>query len=262
MSASFVAYIDESGDEGFKFAQGSSEWFVLSAAIIRKRSDVSTSKLIEEVRSVLKCSPTKVLHFRDLKHEQRIPYVERISTAQLRTVSICVHKPSILEPETFQEERHRLYRYIVRYLLERVSWFCRDNHDTRFGGDGCVEIVFSNRAGMSYDEIRQYLRWLKVNSERLECRIHWPSIDITKIETHTPSKRLGLQIADAVATSTYYGVNPSRFGHTEPRYIIALKPATYRRSGKYVGYGIKFWPKEVQRLVDTEASLRWVKDNF
>jgi hypothetical protein len=44
MAASFVAYIDESGDEGFKFAKGSSEWFVLSAAITRKRFDVATVK--------------------------------------------------------------------------------------------------------------------------------------------------------------------------------------------------------------------------
>jgi hypothetical protein len=36
---SFVAYIDESGDEGFNFAEfpeiKSSEWFVLSAVVIR-----------------------------------------------------------------------------------------------------------------------------------------------------------------------------------------------------------------------------------
>lgn len=43
MNASFVAYVDESGDEGFKFlpnAQGSSRWFVLSAMVIRRENDL------------------------------------------------------------------------------------------------------------------------------------------------------------------------------------------------------------------------------
>ena len=38
MSASFVVYVDESGDEGFSFGQGSSDWFVLSAVITRAAS--------------------------------------------------------------------------------------------------------------------------------------------------------------------------------------------------------------------------------
>lgn len=43
MTASFVAYVDESGDEGFKFLpneKGSSRWFVLSAMVIRKENDL------------------------------------------------------------------------------------------------------------------------------------------------------------------------------------------------------------------------------
>lgn len=217
MSASFVAYIDESGDEGFKFAQGSSEWFVLSAVITRKKYDLATVKLVDDVRTLLNYQPKKVLHFRNMKHEHRVPYVERIAQAPLRAISILVHKPSLLEPEVFQE-RHRMYRYIVRYLLERVSWFCRDHHDSkRFGGDGSVEIVFSNRAGMSYDMIRDYLQRLEADSDRFGCSIHWPAIKSDQI---------------------------------------------YRKAGTCLGYGLKFWPKEVQNLVDADPNLKWVKEVF
>jgi hypothetical protein len=44
MTTSFVAYIDESGDEGFKFLpneQGSSRWFVLSALLLTQLQKVS-----------------------------------------------------------------------------------------------------------------------------------------------------------------------------------------------------------------------------
>ncbi len=46
MPPTFVVYIDESGDEGFLFEKGSSEWFIISAAITRKVSDLETVKLI------------------------------------------------------------------------------------------------------------------------------------------------------------------------------------------------------------------------
>jgi hypothetical protein len=262
MSASFVAYIDESGDEGFKFSKGSSEWFVLSAAITRKRFDLATVKLVDDVRTLLKCHPEKVLHFRDLKHEHRIAYVDTIAKAPLRAASVLVHKPSLLEPEVFQE-KHRFYRYVVRYLLERVSWFCRDNHDpARFGGDGSADIVFSNRSSMSYEMIREYLQWLKLNSERFSCTIDWSAIKVDQIAPRVPSQRMGLLIADAIASSAYFGVNPSQVGFTEPRYITDLKPIIYRRAGRYIGYGLKSWPKEVQHLIDASPNLKWVKDGF
>ena len=54
--ASFVVYIDESGDEGFVFngdGSGSSRWLVLSAAVIRKANDLRMVSCLKEVREVL-----------------------------------------------------------------------------------------------------------------------------------------------------------------------------------------------------------------
>jgi hypothetical protein len=86
-------YIDESGDEGFKFDLGSSEWFVLSAVITRAEHDMEAVKLVDEVRSLISSKdrrgarPRAQLHFRDLKHHQRVPYVGRISSGRLRAIS-------------------------------------------------------------------------------------------------------------------------------------------------------------------------------
>lgn len=69
-----VAYVDESGDEGFKFLpleQGSSRWFVLSALVTRKENDLQVVQLARQAREILKKEPKKPLHFRHLKHEQR-----------------------------------------------------------------------------------------------------------------------------------------------------------------------------------------------
>jgi len=49
-SPTFVVYVDESGDEGFSFGRGSSEWFVLSAVIIKKANELETVKLVDRIR--------------------------------------------------------------------------------------------------------------------------------------------------------------------------------------------------------------------
>jgi len=135
---SFKVYVDESGDEGFVFhadGSGSRRWLVLSAVVVRTKNDLKLVETLKSVRQLLGKQPKQQLHFADLKHEQRVPYVKQIANTPVRTVSVLIHKPSISDPEKFQSEKFLLYRYATRYLLERVSWFCRDQ---RIDGEGDV----------------------------------------------------------------------------------------------------------------------------
>ena len=257
----FVAYIDESGDEGFSFDHGSSEWFILSAVITGKASDLETVKLVDRVRAQLNKPPRKPLHFRKLKHEQRLLFVGEIATAHLCAISVLVHKPSLKEPGKFQE-RYRLYFYSVRYLLERISWYCRDHRTVGDEGDGSVEIIFSNRSGMSYEELKEYLLHLKNRTGSLDVRVEWSVVRSDQITTYTPGRRMGLQIADAIASSSYYAVQPSQYGFTEGRYICMLKPIIYHYNGRYLGYGLKFWPREVNTTEVKGQQLKWLQDKF
>jgi hypothetical protein len=118
--ASFVVYIDESGDEGFKFAAGSTEWFILSAVVIEKANDLKVVKLIDTVRALLERKDKEPLHFRKMKHEHRVPLIHAIAQANLKLITVMVHKPSIVNIENF-EQKYRLYFYATRLLLERVS---------------------------------------------------------------------------------------------------------------------------------------------
>lgn len=257
----FVIYVDESGDEGFSFGHGSSEWFILSAVVIKKVIDLETVKLIDRVRAQLGKPEKRPLHFRDLKHGQRLPFVGEISKAKLRILSVLIHKPSIKEPEKFNE-RYRLYYYGVRYLLERASWFCRDHYLPSDTGDGSAEIIFSNRGGMSYEELRGYLKLLKDKPGFLDIRIEWKVINSEQVIACNPGKQMGLQIADAVASSAYYAVQPSQHGYNEDRYIRMLKPVIYHYQGRYLGYGLKFWPREVDENLEEKDQLSWVRVDF
>lgn len=242
---SFVVYIDESGDEGFVFREdgsGSSRWFVLSAVVVRRSNDLQMVSCLKTVREVLQKAPKSPLHFVDLKHEQRIPYIRRVGELPIRTVSVLIHKPSIQEPETFQSQKYRLYRYATRMLLERVSWLCRDQHRPE-EGDGIAEIIFSNRSNMSYDDIRDYLKRLR---ERPEVQIHWPVIDPERIQTIEHSKRAGLQVADAVASGMHFAVKVNKYGETEPAYLSRLKNTLYRHKERL--HGVKLWPDTLHVL--------------
>ena len=248
-AASFRVYVDESGDEGFVFkpnGAGSSRWLVLSAVVTRRENDLLVVKLMDEIRGLLGRQPRKELHFVKLGHAQRVPYARAIGKAQLRTVSVLIHKPSIHDPETFQAQKHQLYRYACRLLLERVSWLCRD-HRINGVGDGRAEIVFSNRGQMSYDDLRSYLCKLR-DVGGGGVNIEWSVVDPVAIRSVQHSQLAGLQVADAVASSVFAAVNPNQFGDTEARYLLDLLPNCYRHEKKLLGYGLKFWPNDLSAL--------------
>jgi hypothetical protein len=261
MAASFRVYIDESGDEGFAFGAGSSEWFVLSAVVTHASDDLAAVKLVDSVRMRLNRPPWKPLHFRDLRHEHRLVHVDEIARQPLRVVSVLVHKPSLDEPEEFGE-RYRLYFHAARYLLERVSWYCRDHRHPEHDGDGTADIAFSNRSGMSYQELRSYLDTLRERTDILGVRIDWSVVRTDRIHSFTPGRRMGLQVADAVAGSFFYATQASQYGFTEDRYARMLKPVVYHHRGSYLGYGIKLWPHKAEARLEREERLTWIGETY
>ena len=259
---SFKAYVDESGDEGFVFhpdGSGSRRWLVLSAVVVRSKNDLKLVELLRQVRVLLGKAPKQQLHFADLKHEQRVPYVRQIAATPIRTVSVLIHKPDIKDPEKFQAEKFLLYRYATRYLLERVSWLCRDQH-INGEGTGAAEIIFSNRSIMAYENLRDYLRLLQSQSDPMDVRIDWKVIDPESVRAVNHDQLAGLQAADAVASSFYYAITVNRYGECEEKYARLLMPTVYRRDKKLLGYGLKFWPHDVEKLKSANPHLAWFAD--
>lgn len=252
ITASFRAYIDESGDEGFLFREdgsGSSRWFVISALLTRLKNDTQIVQCLKETRKLLQKPEKFPLHFVNLKHEQRVPYVRRLGLLPVRTVTVLVYKPSIKEPEKFQNQKYLLYRYATRLLLERVSWLCRD-HRIDNEGDGSCDIVFSNRSNMSYQEIRDYIKHLLDRSGSLpqETQIDRTAIRWDQIRAVEHSKLAGLQAADAVASSLHFAIKRNLYGEAEPSYCKLLTKTFYRHKSALLGYGLKLWPEAIDVL--------------
>lgn len=208
-------------------------------------------ELAKQARELLKKPHKHPLHFRELKHEQRVPLARMIGQVKARAVNVLIHKPSITEPEVFQQQKYSLYRYACRLLLERVSWLCRDHHKTG-EGNGRAELIFSNRSAMSYDDLRNYLHQLKTDATH-DVRIDWNVVDPVLVSAINHDQLAGLQLADAVATSVFYAVHKNQYGEVEERYLKLVAPIIYRREGKLEGYGLKFWcddKAEIARVLE------------
>lgn len=249
---SFNCYIDESGDEGLSKKAGSSDWFILTGVIVHKKDECKSIELLKEVRTKFNYPPKKPIHWKKLKHEKKVYYSKKIADLQIRIVNICVMKNQILEPEKFSQES-RLYFYSVRYLLERVSWFIKD---TQHIDSGKCKLIFSNRATMKYDNLKDYLNILKRQKESKNIQINFNYFDLDSgFFTYTAGRQAGLQIADACAGAVFNALEYNLFGFRELSYLKHLSPVLYRHGKKSSGYGLKIVPREAILEIKKDSEL-------
>lgn len=246
MTHSYLAFIDESGDDGFgRFREaggrgGSSSWLIISAVVFRKSHSLQAINWRDEIATQMPERGRRDLHFANLNHAQRLMAAQVIGTKPLRAVSILACKKS-LQQETFTQ-KNQLYFYMTRYLIERISWLCRDLRPQVPEGDGRVAITFSRRGGMSYEGFQDYLSMLR-NAADGGRGTHWPVIDIDAVSAEDHSRNASLQLADAVASSVANAIEPDRYGNIEPRYFRSMSRIHYRHSGRLLNYGVKIVPK-------------------
>lgn len=258
MAHSFVVYIDESGDEGFKFrsaqSQGATLWFAISAVVVRRINEPRAVRIIDDVRQQLGKDRKYTLHFRHLKHTQRVMFCQQIARRQaIQIASVVAHKESLVDSTLISNSR--LYFYATRMLLERVSWLCRDAPGRYKDGDGTCLVVFSNRSNLSYEDLRDYL--LRLSNDG-GCRIDWSVIRPEQVESAQHPSSKGLQIADAVASGFFQAFEPDPFENTEDRYARILLPRCYRYKGRLNSYGLKICCGNKTAQREIEQSVSWL----
>jgi Protein of unknown function (DUF3800) len=235
---------------------------VLSAFVSLRAHYRIDTELIRGIKAEIGWKEKKPLHFRDLKDNGKRLMVQRIADNRhrLRAISILVHKAS-LDPEqsALCHEKHKLYFYLVRFLLERVSWMCRDSDSiaNRKIGDGTARIVFSSRGDLSYEELGAYFSML----QRTDARIEWRVIKPNQFKVLKNGKHPGLQFADCVASAMYCCDHHCARKKTTD-WAKILKAAAYCHRGKYLGYGIKIFPPEAEKQMAQRTIASWAKEHF
>lgn len=136
-------YIDEAGDLGI--CKGT-RWFVLTAVIVKSEDEPAIRERIKNIKLKLNL---QTIHFRNIKDFKRRAYiVQELSSANFT----CVHV--LFDTNQFDQSKipndSLAYNYICKYLLERVSWYMRDNQ--LIG-----EIVLSSRGTSRDRELVTYI---------------------------------------------------------------------------------------------------------
>lgn len=235
----FIAYIDESGDDGLKKFRkpgdrgGTSQWLVLGCCVVRASNDHMLASARDDILSLLKSKKTDI-HFAQFPHHHKVVVVDRMRSLPVRLTNVLSCKAHIPDAERVFDKKGRLYWYLARTLIERISWLCAKNAKTRYPR---AKVVFSDRGGLSYEEFRDYLDRLKTQSTSIDWLTISTRADDLQSESHKSSA--GLQFADVSARAFAEAVEANEFGNYEQSYAKSLKPIVYDEKGKYLSYGVK-----------------------
>ncbi len=154
MAHSFVAYLDESGDDGIsKFRsrgnEGCSQWLTISCLLARMTNDLDLVQWRDEISSSIPHRTKRDIHFREFNHEQKLNACQLLAQKPVRLFSVLSNKttiPSHSRKDLFKE-KNTLYWYLCRHLTERISWDCCDLLSRVSQGDGRLRSLFSRRCG-------------------------------------------------------------------------------------------------------------------
>jgi len=230
-------YIDEAGDRGI--SARSSAHFVVSAVIVRDDRDRDARDELTTLRIAMGRQPGQVLHFQKFSHSQRLKAVQDLAASSVDAVaSVVLCKRGFDQPNpagamAYITNPDPMYLWAVRLVLERASWFIRDN------GGGKAVVTFAHVRRFQTQKLHDYRQALESN----DTSIDWAAFAGHPFKINSPDRVEMLQVADTAASALFRAVEPDEFGNVERRYLEELAPKLYRRGTAAVtSYGLKVFP--------------------
>lgn len=236
--ADCTVYIDESGDLGFGHG---TKWFVLTAVIVEKGEEPSIRSKMSQIKNRLNI---KEIHLRSIRE-----YFKRAYIVKELSEENFVYMNVLVDTTKFDTEKiptpMLAYNYVCKYVLQRVSWYLRDNEKT-------ADIVLSARGTSRDGELIDYIK---------EKLIPYPHNNICSgVFCNVSAKGAGswdlLQLADVCATTMFSTYEPNTLGFCVPCFSMALRDHLYQKNKKVESYGIKFFNNDMKPNVGELRKLR------
>lgn len=247
----YIAYVDEAGDEGLgklrvPGGSGQSKWLGIGAAIVAKEKDRNVVMWRDEMMAKYPQKRTRDLHFRYLNHDQSVAACQYLADKPIGICVVASNKITLLDSpklEVFKQPGH-LYNYLVRFLLERVTWVCRKAAEIEKAEKARLHVVFSRRPNTDYQSMHEYLCLMRDGKEKLPPvrSINWDTFSPADITVINHSKSAGLQIADVVTSATMAALEPNIYGNCEPRYSLTMSARYIRSNGVALDCGLTIIP--------------------
>lgn len=228
----YNAYIDESGDEGIKRG---SDWFILTAIIVKKEKDLELSKVIDNIKLSLEMGVQSQLHWNSVKgFPNKKMIIDTISKYDFTIINILINTKEIASLPT-----KKIYGFYCGYLFERITSFLNRNDK--------ININISSRGNLKKDEL---LRYLKDHKDRYKINFD----KILKVKIYPNSQKKLLQLADCCCSSLGQALKYNDSSHKY--YVKKLSNKFYRHNNILKNHGIKIVPPG-----SLPESLFWL-DNF
>ncbi len=259
MTYQYLAFVDEAGDDGLNKItpiddNGASEWFVMSAVVLRREKLAEIKKAITELKSKFGLKESEALHFRKLSYENKLLAANKIAELPLRLFVVISNKRNMRKRRNLRAEKVRarsfFYNWIIRLLLERVTDFCSAKGS---GWSGKIRIEFASRGGMDYGHTKDYLTRLRDQEKYRggpfikQGKIKWDAIDLSEIKVFRAKQKEGLQASDIVASSFFNALDDKMKHSGTYDFAYALLPRMGRKPdnrtrGRIEDYGLKVMP--------------------
>jgi hypothetical protein len=111
---------------------------------------------------------------------------------------------------------------------------------------------------MPYDDLKAYIEHL---AEDESVQIDWGVVSPEGIWSMSDYDAICLQIADAVCSGIFQGLELTPYGFTEHRFAKTLRGITYRRNNNCSSYGMKFFPP-VPTTIKNQPRMIWIRKYY
>ncbi len=115
-----LVFLDESGDAGFKFNQGSSTHFVIALVIFASAEDAeSTASAIKSLRQQLRLHSGFEFKFNKMSNDLRSLFLERVKDLPFRICALLVDKQNL--DESLKVSNEHFYQFFVAQVLQQFQ---------------------------------------------------------------------------------------------------------------------------------------------
>jgi hypothetical protein len=113
-----LVFIDDSGDPGFKFNKGSSQFFIIACVIfIDELEAEKTAVAIKELRRSLKFPDDMEFKFNKSRRIVREKFLQTICNFDFKIRCLIIDK-SIIHSEELKNNKNSFYSYAIKLLLK------------------------------------------------------------------------------------------------------------------------------------------------
>jgi hypothetical protein len=207
-----LAFVDESGDAGLKFGQGSSDCFTVAVVIFEDREQaLACNGAINRLRTELGFDSRQEFKFNKCSRPVRERFLSVVAAFRFRYHAVVLNKVKLADPVARQRES--LYYYPIRLVFE--------NAKTQLDG----ATVFFDTTG-SREFVKQLGTYLKKRMTDADGRCR-----IKKVKAERSHSNNLIQLADMVCGAVSRSFKPDKADHRVYREIVKGREEL-----------VQFWP--------------------